>query len=489
MKVLFNSDLPNKPRLSVILLDWSVRESFHVLRYLNEQTVPRDQYEILWIEYYKREASSIRFALEQSQNDGKAPCVDQWILLEMPEDVYYHKHLLYNAGIVMSRGRITVICDSDVMVKPSFVESIVKEFEKDERIVLHLDEVRNVHKKFYPFNYPSFDEVTGKGCINWKDGKSTGLLDDSDILHTRNYGACMCALRRDLIEIGGADEHIDYLGHICGPYELTFRLVNSGKKEIWHPSEFLFHTWHPGADGASNYLGPHDGKNMSLAALEARRTGRTRPLVGNMAVRLLRNKDEVRYLPAEECLVPVSEIKRWRKKNLRRAFDPKFFLKNLIAKTRSQPGPLKHLILCLKLGFFMADLIFNQLRRKAQTWPGSSVMKKSILDKICLAYTFIWRNWNNNLYVLRNCDRILDELRREGTGHVALYGRGRLARILKTLIETTSIGFYGVYDSDSEEKLKNYKGKVIMTSLIDSPEDVRALRQIGLRSEDIVRIH
>jgi len=65
------------------------------------------------------------------------------------------------------------------------------------------------------------------------------LLDKADPLHTRNYGACMSALREDLVDIGGADEHLDYLGHICGPYEMTFRLVNAGRKEIWHPKNFF----------------------------------------------------------------------------------------------------------------------------------------------------------------------------------------------------------------------------------------------------------
>ena len=175
--------------------------------------------------------------------------MDQWIILGMPSNVYFHKHLMYNIGIVSGRGKIITVCDSDAMVAPTFVESIIESFEEDRNIVLHMDEVRNIDKKFYPFNYPSIEEVISEGCINWKDGKTTGLLDQEDILHTRNYGACMAALREDLINIGGADEHIDYLGHICGPYEMTFRLVNAGKKEVWHQEEFLYHTWHTGQAG------------------------------------------------------------------------------------------------------------------------------------------------------------------------------------------------------------------------------------------------
>ena len=43
-----------RPRVSLILLDWSVRESFHLLHYLARQDVPRDDFEVLVVEYYSR---------------------------------------------------------------------------------------------------------------------------------------------------------------------------------------------------------------------------------------------------------------------------------------------------------------------------------------------------------------------------------------------------------------------------------------------------
>ena len=96
-----------------------------------------------------------------------------------------------------------------------------------------MDEFRNVRRDLYPFNYPSFEEVLGDGCINNIDGKTKGVLDTIDPMHTRNYGACMCALREDIISIGGADEDLTYLGHICGPYDMTFRLMNFGRRLRW----------------------------------------------------------------------------------------------------------------------------------------------------------------------------------------------------------------------------------------------------------------
>ena len=282
------------PKVSLILLDWSVRESFHLLYYLSKQDVDRDLFEVIIIEYYSRVSDAIRPFEDQ---------VDSWLLLEMPESCYYHKHLMYNAGIVAAKGDICVICDSDAMVKPGFIRSIITEFENHPNTVLHIDQFRNTRKDLYPFCYPDFSEVTGRGCINNVGGKTQGVVDDKDPIHNRNYGSCMCARRDDLITIGGADEHIDFLGHICGPYEMTFRLVNFGRREIWHQTEFMYHTWHPGQAGIDNYLGRHDGRHVSEAALDALIDGRTLPIVENEMVRELRlsNRCSVNLEPFRIC--------------------------------------------------------------------------------------------------------------------------------------------------------------------------------------------
>jgi hypothetical protein len=267
------------PKVSLVLLDWSVRESFHLLHYLANQAAGRDSFEVIVIEYYSRVSDAVREFEDQ---------VDTWVTLDMPEACYYHKHLMYNVGIVLSRAGIVMIGDSDAMVRPTFIQTIIERFERTPDIVYHMDQFRNVRKEFYPFSYPSFDEVTGRGCINITDGQTTGLLDDVDPIHSRNYGACMCARREDLIRIGGADEHVDYLGHICGPYDMTFRLVNLGRQEVWETEEFMYHTWHPGSAGVDNYLGPHDGRHMSTTSFEALISGRAEPLVENQAIRVLR---------------------------------------------------------------------------------------------------------------------------------------------------------------------------------------------------------
>ena len=133
----------------------------------------------------------------------------------------------------------------------------------------------------------------------------------------------MCARREDLIEIGGADEDLCYLGYICGPYDMTFRLRNKGLKEVWHESEFLFHTWHPGADGGGvkNYMGPHDGERMSALAIESIKTGRIRPFCENRAIQNMkigkRNPDDL----SESVLISPGYTDEWRYEGIHKRED------------------------------------------------------------------------------------------------------------------------------------------------------------------------
>src|SRR5579872_5118929 len=270
-------------KVSVILIDWSVRESFHSLDYLNRQTVSRNDYELIWVEFYERRAEPIRQMLA---SPGR-PAIDQWIVLGYPNNLLYHKHPAYNAGLLAAKGDICIICDSDAMFRPTFIENVIKALEEPDVVAVHLDQVRNFDRKYYPFNYPSFEEVTGAGAVNWLGNVTMGLSTEEDRLHRANYGACMAARRSDLLAIGGADEHLDYLGYCCGPYDLTFRLLNRGGREQWLTNEFLYHTWHPNQTSInSDYSGPHDGRFLSLISLHARATGQIRPSLENPCLRI-----------------------------------------------------------------------------------------------------------------------------------------------------------------------------------------------------------
>jgi len=263
-------------KVSFILLDWHVRESFHVLEYLNQQSITRDQYEIIWIEYYER---------KWWHHPKYAP--DQYVTMNRPRAETYHKHKMYNLGLQMALGDIVCILDSDAVLTCNFVREIISSTRPG--VVLHLDEVRNHNKAYYPFCYPTTDQLKAKPS-NWTGFTTRGMESTEDMIHRRNYGACMAAWKTDLIRIGGADEHEDYRGYICGPYDMTFRLRNAGVKEVWHPGEFVYHAWHPHQDGAGilREFGPHDGRHMSTRALMNLNNGRVLPWVENEDIKQCR---------------------------------------------------------------------------------------------------------------------------------------------------------------------------------------------------------
>lgn len=286
-EVLFRHDSGPK-KISVILIDWNARESFHSLDYLNRQTAPRGDFELIWVEFYDRKPAPI-----QTMLGGRGrPMLDQWIVLGYPAELLYHKHRAYNAGLLAARGEICVICDSDAMFRPTFIENIIQAFNDPECVAVHLDQVRNFDRKYYPFNYPTFEEVMGPGAVNWLGNVTLGLSSEVDRLHRANYGACFAARRKDILDIGGSDEHLDYLGYCCGPYDLTFRLLNRGGKERWLTNEYLYHTWHPNQSSINcDYSGPHDGRYLSLMALHARASGQVRPCLENPCVSLPHDDD------------------------------------------------------------------------------------------------------------------------------------------------------------------------------------------------------
>lgn len=278
-------------KISIIMLDWNVRESYHSIEYLNKQKdVLREDYEIIWIEYFNKKAKEL-------SDYAKRGFIDKHIVLGRKG--VYRKHVMYNEGVLISKGEIVVISDSDAMYSSTFVRSVIDCFAENPNIVLYLDEIRNSNSCFYPFRFPAWDEVLNTpGLINWdyRRKKTVGLVEDDErlkakhgfgVINLRNYGACFCARRKDIIQAGGFDEHETYDGHVCGPYELGWRLVNAGLKEVWHHNEFLMHVYHPWISAERDIIGPHIRFN-SATALKHKDDGTIFPIVENEAIQKLR---------------------------------------------------------------------------------------------------------------------------------------------------------------------------------------------------------
>ncbi len=258
------------PLVSIILLDWSVREWFQALDWLPRQTGPREQFEIIWIELYDRiPPEAIAHA------DVVITCGQQGM---------YHKHLGYNVGLLHARGKVITVCDSDAVFSPDFVSSVIQSFELEtapapKPLVLMHHEWRT--RTTYPGPFSSIEDLQKYTWLElWP-----------------NAGACMSVSKSDAIRFGGFDEHKSYRGYLCGPYDLGWRMVNAGIPEIWYDEKIaLWHFAHPDPPGSSHRFSwklwrevahPHVDYH-ALEAVEAFSTGRLLPLKENPRIHELR---------------------------------------------------------------------------------------------------------------------------------------------------------------------------------------------------------
>jgi hypothetical protein len=287
-----------KPAISIILLDWSVRERFQALDWLSKQDVSRDQYELIWIELYDRVVSE---AMDKAD-----------VVIACGQEGMYHKHLAYNIGLLRARGKVITICDSDAIFPSNFVSSVINSFELDTEdeprplVLMHYEwRTRELH----PAQLNSIDELSE---YQWAD-------------LWPNVGACMSVATRDAVRFGGFDEHPSYRGYMCGPYDLGWRLVNAGIPEIWHDASVaLWHFSHPDPPGTFDQqfslklwkenTYPHI-EGHALTAVEAFSTGRILPLTENPEIyrlRLARRQIGTKYEEGYAHTLPrgISKLQR-----------------------------------------------------------------------------------------------------------------------------------------------------------------------------------
>lgn len=275
--IVHKNSAPSAPRLSFILLDWGCRERFTTLDWLNRQDVPRDQYELIWVELYDRVVEEV---MEKAD-----------VVITCNQRGTYHKHMGYNIGLLQARGDLICVCDSDAVFPADFVRSVFRSFEIEKSgvaqplVLMHYEWRTSL---LYPDDLS--DAETLKDAERWQWWP---LIV--------NEGACVTVRRADAVRFGGFDEHPSYIGYLCGPYDLAWRLVNAGWAEIWHDSSVaLWHFAHPDPIGTNGQKAsllqlmekahPHM-HGHALTAVEAFSTGRFQPLQENPEIWAMRMND------------------------------------------------------------------------------------------------------------------------------------------------------------------------------------------------------
>ena len=334
------------PKISLILLDWSCRERFHALDWLNMQDGPREQYELIWVELFNR---IVPEAMEKAD-----------VVITCGQKGLYHKHIGYNIGLLHSKGKVITICDSDAVFPPDFIYSIIKSFNftddrlKDSQVLMH-------YQWRSPALYPDgMRDISELQKYPWAD-------------LWPNVGACMSVTKSDAIRYGGFDEHKSFRGYICGPYDLGWRLVNSGLPEIWHDEKVaLWHFSHPDPPATYNQsfsikmwhekAYPHFDHH-ALTAVEAFSSGRLLPLKENPKIFKIRMNQRRIGTKFEEKYTRITGQKgfsQFQKLKLRLFFLlelPKMIFKFVIIKKSLQ-------VLEILLGTQRYETLRNWWRRK-----------------------------------------------------------------------------------------------------------------------------
>jgi len=313
----------SSPKVSIILLDWSCRESLHALEWLQRQNVPRHEYELIWVELYDRVLPE---ALEHAD-----------VVVTLNQKGLYHKHVGYNVGLLLARGEIITICDSDAVFPPNFIRSIQTAFHEPatdrlRSLVLMHDELRT------SLTYPKslMDAEVLKDASRWQWWEVTP-----------NAGACMSVLRDDALRFGGFDECRSYRGYLCGPYDLGWRLVNAGIPEIWHDrSTVIWHFAHPDPVGVN-------GMTPSVRRLFEN----SYPHVDLHALTAVEHFSTGRLLPKREN--PEIHAQRMARRKIGTAFEVKY-------SDITGPRGFRRWQAALLRGMLLGDLVGTAIRFKAR---------------------------------------------------------------------------------------------------------------------------
>ena len=226
------------PKISVVTWDGGFRESFHTVDFFANQTIPVDEYEFIWVEYYGT-AETILVEKINGLENGK--------LIYLNGEENWHAGKCMNAGVNASLGELVVIIDGDIIVQPDFLEKVWEKHKNQDNLVLY---------------FRRWDELEETHLPDKSRNSIDHLNQFCRLLQPENYASCI-SLRRETIDaVGGYEEHSIFGGAGAVSKELHWRLRNAGFPVVWHPKEKIFHPWHPGT--APSYKNPKVRKQQWL---------------------------------------------------------------------------------------------------------------------------------------------------------------------------------------------------------------------------------
>ncbi|MCD6415720.1 MAG: glycosyltransferase [Planctomycetes bacterium] len=203
------------PIISVIMVDGGFRESFHAVDYFSEQSLARDRFEIIWVDYTDRVAPEVAH-----RSDVRSFALGR---TDEPQALGY----AYNKGICEAKGEILVIPDGDVACPPDLLETVLDEHSRTEDLLLYVLRLDQPAERYRP---------------GWD---LEHLKSTCTIRHTYNFGGCTTIRRRWMLKMNGYEQLPFFAGYHYLGGDNYIRSKNLGLKIKWHPTLRVYHPWHP----------------------------------------------------------------------------------------------------------------------------------------------------------------------------------------------------------------------------------------------------
>jgi glycosyltransferase involved in cell wall biosynthesis len=201
------------------MYDGGYRERFHLVDLLNKQSLSKDLSELIWVEYYNTIESELK---------GKKNI--QIIKLDKKPPLFVS--YCWNEGIRRSLGDILIMIDADVTVPFNFLEAVLHEHERNDRLVMYFFRPEEPEPDILPSRLSPIDMES--------------LQKASILRNPSNYGGCLTVRKKWLMRVNGYEQFPCFAGNVfMGGRDLYTRFKNLGLDIKWHPSIMLYHPWHP----------------------------------------------------------------------------------------------------------------------------------------------------------------------------------------------------------------------------------------------------
>lgn len=198
------------------MIDGSFRENTYGAQYFTQQDFPDEEYEVIWVEFYKRANEELYY-----NNDLKI------ITLNNTDETTYHSSYCFNEGIKLAKGELLIIPDADVIVHRDFMQKAWDAHKENKELVAYGYRRNEVSEN--KLNSLEFDELEEK-CV---------------ITNPINYGGCMTVRKKWMLKINGYDQHeIFESGFHANGLDIYTRFKNLGLPIKWDHSLKLYHPRH-----------------------------------------------------------------------------------------------------------------------------------------------------------------------------------------------------------------------------------------------------